>query len=65
MMLPRKRTFQALLANSVTCYGDRVALSTVDGNSLTYKQFAEEMKRVRFLLQALGVETRRSCRDPQ
>jgi long-chain acyl-CoA synthetase len=56
MMLPREHTFQALLVNSVTCYGDRVALSTVDGNSLTYRQFAEETKRVRLLLQTLGVE---------
>jgi long-chain acyl-CoA synthetase len=54
--LPRKRTFQALLANSLACYGDRIALSTVDGLSLTYKQFAEEVKRARFLLQTLGIQ---------
>jgi long-chain acyl-CoA synthetase len=56
MILPRERTFQALLVNSVTCYGDRIALSTVDGIPLTYRQFAEQVGRVRLLLQALGIE---------
>ena len=55
MMLPRERTFQALLANSVTCYGDRTALSTVDGTSLTYNQFADSVGRTRRLLHALGI----------
>jgi len=55
MTHPPERTFQALLANSVNRYGDRVALSTVDGISLTYSQFAEKIKRVSGLLHALGV----------
>ncbi|MBP1649528.1 MAG: Long-chain-fatty-acid--CoA ligase [Bacteroidetes bacterium] len=55
MTHPSERTFQALLANSVNRYGDRVALSTVDGISLTYSQFAEKIKRVSGLLHALGV----------
>jgi long-chain acyl-CoA synthetase len=55
MTHPPERTFQALLANSVNRYGDRVALSTVDGISLTYSQFAEKVKRVSGLLHALGV----------
>ncbi len=56
MNLPPERTFQSLLANSVSCFGDRVALSTVDGDSLTYNQFAEQVRRVADLLHALGVE---------
>ena len=55
MTHPPERTFQALLTNSVNRYGDRVALSTVDGISLTYSQFAEKIKRVSGLLHALGV----------
>jgi long-chain acyl-CoA synthetase len=55
MTLPRERTFQALLANSVTCYGDRIALSTVDGTSLTYNQLADNIGRVRGLLHTLGI----------
>ena len=55
MTHPPERTFQALLTNSVNRYGDRVALSTVDGISLTYSQFAEKVKRVSGLLHALGV----------
>jgi long-chain acyl-CoA synthetase len=55
MILPRELTFQALLANSYTWHGDRIALSTVDGSSLTYKQFALEVERVRLLLHTLVV----------
>lgn len=48
-------TFQAMLANSITQFGERPALSFVSGEPISYKEVGEKIKQLQQSLYQLGV----------
>ena len=46
-------TFPALLKNSVSKFSDRIALSLVDGNPITYKELGEISEKFARLFEKL------------
>lgn len=48
-------TFQAVLFNSIKCFGDRPALSFVSGEPISYKKAGEKIKSLQDTLYRLGI----------
>jgi long-chain acyl-CoA synthetase len=55
MAKPLKNTLQALLENSVSLYGDKIAYTYGDAYQVTYKQLGEKAKMLGFYLESHGI----------